>query len=225
MEAVAPHAVPFQPSIRDGVPSRHVRKGRVECRVEGCDVRDIAESPAGCPDRGDGAWVVERREVRDAVEDGEDVVVDPRRFGETVAAMHDPVADGMHGVGPDTLPPERGNHILDGLSDRFRRVTSPPLDRAFEPWLDRREVKDGRLERGRARVQDEDATLGHERPVSTARSNRGSRGDPRRARGRSPERPGARRPDPAAATRPSSPASAPDRWRRWPGDIDRDRCA
>ena len=82
-----------------------------------------------------GSWrwrgVVERREVGDAVEDGEDVVIDPDRFRETVAAVHDPVADRMHGVGPDTLPPERGNHILDGLSDRFRRVTGPPLDRAI----------------------------------------------------------------------------------------------
>jgi hypothetical protein len=67
----------------------------VEGGVEDRDVRDIPELGSRLADRRERRDVVQRRERRENIDLGDDLVVDQRRLDETTATVDDAVTDGL----------------------------------------------------------------------------------------------------------------------------------
>ena len=130
MEAVASHAVPFGQVGVDRVRVRRRCERLVERGVEDGDMRNVGERLLGSPDPFEVRRVVQRREVGEVF----DVELDERRddggFEESLAAVHDAVADGDRGVGVECRPVlgegvEHGAETCRVIRDLERALARP----------------------------------------------------------------------------------------------------
>ena len=110
VEAVLPDAVLLGQFLIHRVGVGLGGEGGEEGGVEDAHVRDAGEQVHGGPDAGDGRGVVQRSELGEAPELGDDVRVDPHRLAELVPTVHDAVADGDHVVQAGAELLEGGDH-------------------------------------------------------------------------------------------------------------------
>jgi hypothetical protein len=67
----------------------------VKRRVEACDRGDVRQCAADRIQRGERLGLVQRRELDELAERRLRLAVDQRRLAEALAAVHDPVPDGV----------------------------------------------------------------------------------------------------------------------------------
>ena len=149
VEAEAADARLRAPRRRHRVADGRLGQRRVEGGIEGGHVRDSREArPSGAHGpRSDG--IVERRQVAQCLDRCDRRSVEKRRPREPLAAVDDPIADGVdRAVGEDRV---------DRRDDRPRPL-GPQVHASVrsDPGAPVRRRHDGGLERRRARVQDED---------------------------------------------------------------------
>ena len=130
----------------------------MERGVEGGRLGHPGECHQRRPDRLDRDRVVERGEVGEPVQLIEHLVVDERRGREPRPAVDDPMTDRLDRADRDALD----NEALEKRFEVGRAALGPgrvgaPLERRREQGIPAVAVEHARLERARARVQDEDA--------------------------------------------------------------------
>ena len=130
----------------------------MECRVEGGHLGHPGECHQRRPDRLDRDRVVERGEVGEPVQLVEHLVVDERRGREPRAAVDDPVTDRLDRADRDALDHEPLEERLEvGRAPLGPGRIGTPVERRREQGIPAVAVEHARLQRARARVQDEDA--------------------------------------------------------------------
>ena len=146
---------------------------RVECRVERGRLGHPGECHQRRPDRLDRDRVVERGEVGEPVELIEHLVVDERRGREPRPAVDHPVTDRLDRADGDALDHEALEERLEvGVAALGPGRVGAPFERGREQGIPAVAVQDARLERARARVQDENAHRAANRAVSPGASAR-----------------------------------------------------
>ena len=135
----------------------------MERRVEGGHLGYPGECHQRRPDRLDRDRVVERGEVGEPVQLIEHHVVDERRGREPRAAVDDPVTDRLDRADRDALDHEPLEERLEvGHAPLGPGRIGTPFERRREQGIPAVAVEHARLQRARARVQDEDAHSGGE---------------------------------------------------------------
>ena len=173
VEAEPAQAVPLGPRRGQRIGERGRCERRVEGRVEGGRLGHPGECHQRRPDRLDRDRVVQRGEVGEPIELIEHVVVDERRGREPRPAVDDPVTDRLDRADRDPLDHEAFEEGLEvGLTSLGTGRVGAPFERRREQGIAAVSVEHARLERARARVQDEDAHPASNRAVRPAASAR-----------------------------------------------------
>ncbi len=122
VEAVAPQ----RPALAPGGGQRVGRRGSRQPGVErGVEARDRGQPRPRLPhrsERGERLRLVQRRQRRQLLESGGDLVVDHRRSAEALSAVHDPMADRIG------LP-----ELVERAADVRRRARDPACRAARRP--------------------------------------------------------------------------------------------
>ena len=132
MEAEPPDAEVLAEAAGERVGRRLGRKRRVEGGVEDRDVREVREQAPRLGDRGERGRVVERCELGQALQCGDDRVVEDRRLPETRPAVYDAVRDGRDLARRILERPERLGRFVGGDERELqaRRAGVDDQDRA-----------------------------------------------------------------------------------------------
>ena len=134
------------------------RKARVERGVERRHVGYPGQRLSGGPDRLDGDPSVERGELGELLDGVDGRILDQRWVDEARPAMNDPIADRVDRRPCHARCLDRAENVGDpGRPNRYARRVGTPLDRRCSERVPAGRLDDRRLERARARIEDEDA--------------------------------------------------------------------